>query len=95
MLNIHSKMSQLRINSRRPSFSLRSDSPFSTEESIFIIPKFGELKNTTLIRRAFRKEFYLKNPRQVPQFTQFQSTGTAKFMATHILTWFLNKNKEN
>ena len=72
MLNIHSKMSQLRITTQRPSFSFRSGSPFLTEESIFIILKFGELKNMTLVKKAFRKEFCLKNPRQVPHLTQLQ-----------------------
>ena len=72
MSNVHFKMSQLRITSWRPSFSFHSDSPLSTVESIFIKLKLRELKNATLLRRAFRKEFYLKNPRHVPQLTQFQ-----------------------
>ena len=74
MSNIHSKMSQLRIISQRPSFSFRSNSPslFSTEESNFLILKCGELKNTTLARRAFRRKFYLKSFGQVPLLTQFQ-----------------------
>ena len=28
-------------------------------------------------------------------FSVPQSTGSTKFMATHILTWFPNKNEEN
>ena len=56
----------------RQKFSFRSDSPFSAEQSTFIILKYGELKSTAAVRRAFGTKFHPKNPRKVPQQDQFQ-----------------------
>ena len=56
----------------RQKFSFRSDSPFSAEQSTFIILKYGELKSTAAVRRAFGTKFHPKNPRKVPQQAQFQ-----------------------
>ena len=53
-------------------FSFRSDSPFSADQSIFIILKYGELKSTAAVRRAFGTKFHPKNPRKVPQQVQLQ-----------------------
>ena len=69
MSNFHSNMLQLRITSRG---GRASASVVILLSHIFIILQFGELKNTTLVRRAFCKEYYLKYPWQVPQLTQFQ-----------------------
>ena len=52
--------------------SLRKDSPFAKEQATFIILKYGEVRNTTVVRRAFKKHFHPKNPRAVPQNTVFQ-----------------------
>ena len=52
--------------------SLRKDSPFSKEQATFIILKYEEVRNTTLVRRAFKKQFHQKNPRGVPKNTVFQ-----------------------
>ena len=57
---------------RRQMFSFRSDSTFSAEESNFIIFKYGELKSTAAVRRAFGTKFHQKNPRKVPNWVQFQ-----------------------
>ena len=56
----------------RQKFSFRSDSPFSADQSIFIILKYGELKSTAAVRRAFGTKFHPKNPRKVPQQVHFQ-----------------------
>ena len=56
----------------RQKFSFRSDSPFSAEWSTFIILKYGELKSTAAVRRAFGIKFRPQNPRKVPQQVQFQ-----------------------
>ena len=36
----------------------RKNSPFSKDESTFIIFQFGKLESLTAVRRAFRKKFY-------------------------------------
>ena len=53
------------------SSALSSTSPFSHEGSCVIL-KFGELKNLSDIRRAFRLKFFPKNPRDVHQLKAFQ-----------------------
>lgn len=40
--------------------------PFSREERIWIVLKFGEVKSATLVRRAFQKKFPSPNPKDVP-----------------------------
>ena len=40
--------------------------PFSREERIWIVFKFGEVKSATLVRRAFQKKFPSPNPKDVP-----------------------------
>ena len=58
---------------RPPKFAFRNDSRFDDgEQSKFIILKFGETKNVTMVRRAFRAQFYPQNPRKVPQRLLFQ-----------------------
>ena len=56
----------------RQKFSFRSDSPFSAEQSTFIILKYRELKSTAAVRGAFGTKFHPQNPRKVPQQDQFQ-----------------------
>ena len=53
-------------------FDFRTDSPFSVEESKFIILKYGEVKCTAAVRRAFGTKFFPKNPRKVPKQMIFQ-----------------------
>ena len=66
----YSRMAAVKVN--HPKFGFRQDSPFTTEQSTFIILKYGEVKNTTLVRRFFRMKFFPKNPKQVPQNVKFQ-----------------------
>ena len=53
-------------------FSFRKDSTFSTEESTFIILKYGEVKNYTDVRRAFRNKFLPRNPGKAPHLQAFK-----------------------
>ena len=46
-------------------------SPFSEQERIWIVKKFGELKSATLVRRAFHIEFSKTNPKSIPKQNQF------------------------
>ena len=57
-------------------FSLRKNSPFTEEQHTFIILKYGELGNVTLVRRAFGSRFFPKNPREVPDRKQIQRVVT-------------------
>ena len=41
-------------------------SPFSPDQRIWIVKKFGELKSATLVRRAFRIEFKVNSPSKLP-----------------------------
>ena len=50
----------------------RHNSPFSHDEAGWVILKFGEIKNLSDVRRAFRLEFFPKNPRGVPQLKAFE-----------------------
>ena len=50
----------------------RQNSPFSNDETSWVILKFGEIKNLSDVRRAFRLEFLPKNPRGVPQLKTFK-----------------------
>ena len=55
-------------------FRFRKDSPFSAEESKFIVLKYGEtgkLKYTAVVRRAFGIKFYPKNKKKVPNQKAF------------------------
>ena len=70
----------------RQKFSFRSDSPFSAEQSTFIILKYGELKSTAAVRRAFGTKFHPKNPRKVPQQVQFQRV-IDNFIKTATPSW--------
>lgn len=45
--------------------------PFSSDERIWIVKKFGEVKSATLVRRAFQREFPRISPRNVPHRRQF------------------------
>lgn len=54
----------------------RKDSPFSKEQASWIIPKFGEIKSLSKLRRAFRRKFFPKNPRCVPDLKAFQRLVT-------------------
>ena len=56
----------------RQKFSFWSDSPFSAEQSTFIIFKYRELKSTAGVRRVFGTKFHPKNQRKVSQQVQFQ-----------------------
>ena len=47
-------------------------SPFSSEQRIWIITKYAELKSTIAVRRAFRKEFKVSSPSLVPHPWQFK-----------------------
>ena len=51
---------------------LRKNSSFNIEESTFVVQKYGELKHTTSVRRAFATKFHPKCPRKVPQLVQFE-----------------------
>ena len=42
-------------------FRIREDFPISAEESKFIVLKYGELKYTATVSRAFGTKFYYKN----------------------------------
>ena len=57
---------------RQEKFCFRKDSTFSTEESTFIILKYGEVKNYTDVRRFFRNKFFPQNPGKVPQLNAFK-----------------------
>ena len=46
-------------------------SPFSPDQRIWIVKKFGELKSATLVRRAFRIEFKVNSPSKLPHQKQF------------------------
>ena len=48
------------------------NSPFSHNEGSWIILKFGEFKNLSDARRAFRLKFFPKNTRDVPRLKAFQ-----------------------
>ena len=57
---------------RKNQFILRKNSSFNIEESTFVVQKYGELKHTTFVRRAFATKFHPKCPRKVPQLVQFE-----------------------
>ena len=57
---------------RGAQFSFRKDSPFDTEQSKFIIYKYGELKEISAVRMAFGTKFYRHQPRKVPHRMQFK-----------------------
>ena len=57
---------------RSPLTRFRLDSPFTAQQSTFIILKYGELKSVVSVMRAFRKEFYPNNPRYVPNRKIFE-----------------------
>ena len=46
-------------------------SPFSQDQRIWIVEKFGHLKSATLVRRAFRIEFKVSSPSNLPHRKQF------------------------
>lgn len=46
--------------------------PLTCEQRKWIILKYGELKNLTEVRRAFRKHFFPKHPRKVPKICLFR-----------------------
>ena len=48
------------------------NSQFSHDEASWVILKFGEIKNLSDVRRAFRLELFPKNPRGVPQLKAFE-----------------------
>ena len=50
----------------------RKNSPFSKDESTFIIFQFGKLESLTAVRRAFRKIFSPSNSKAVPNLKAFQ-----------------------
>ena len=50
----------------------RKNSPFSKDESTFIIFQFGKLESLTAVRRAFRTKFSPTNPKAVPNLKAFQ-----------------------
>ena len=57
--------------------------PFSREQEIWIVQKFGKFENVTEVRRQFRLEFMKETPLKVPNrlaFTRavdrFINTGT-------------------
>ena len=53
-------------------FAFRKNSTFTVEQTTFIILKFGELKNITLVRRAFGTKFFPKKPYLLAKRFQFQ-----------------------
>ena len=53
-------------------FGFRKDTPFSVDQCTFIIFKYGEVQNTSQVRRAFGTKFLPNNPRKVPKNVQFQ-----------------------
>ena len=56
---------------RSPRRGFRLDTPFSKEQSAFIIFEYGRLQSLKLVQREFRKKYCPKNPRQVPRLTAF------------------------
>ena len=56
---------------RSPRKGFRVDSPFSKEQSAFIIFEFGRLQSLKLVQREFRKKYFPQNPRQVPRLNAF------------------------
>ena len=72
---------------RKNQFILRNNSSLDIEISTFVVQKYGELKHTTLVRRAFATKFHPKCPRKVPQLVQFEmlksfeKTGTVHHTA--------------
>ena len=57
----------------KPSPARRSRlvTPFTKEQSSWVIIKYGEVKSHILVRRAFRNKFFPENPRQVPALMAF------------------------
>ena len=53
-------------------FEFRKDTPFSVDQCTFITFKYGEVQNTSQVRRAFGTKFLPNNPRKVPKNVQFQ-----------------------
>ena len=47
-------------------------SPFSSEQRIWIVTKFAELKSATLVRQAFRREFAIHIKHHIPNDKQFK-----------------------
>ena len=56
-------------------------SPFTAEQRIWIVKQFSVLKSSTLVRRAYRREFLKINLKAVPHPKQFQRV-LAKFEAS-------------
>ena len=56
----------------KPIRHYKQNSPFTQEQASWIVLKFGELKKVTDVRRAFRRKFFLKHPRNVPGLKAFQ-----------------------
>ena len=61
------KMDQI----RRPNRRFRKNSPFNGEQAAFILIKFEQSKSIKEVQRAFRKGFYTKNLREVPNILAF------------------------
>ena len=61
------KMDQIRSPNRR----FRKNSPFNGEQAAFILTKYEQSKSIKEVQRAFRKGFYPKNPREVPNILAF------------------------
>ena len=56
---------------RSPNRHFRKNSPFNGKQAAFILSKYEEFKSIKEVQRAFRKEFYPKKPRQVPNILAF------------------------
>ena len=56
---------------RSPQRMFRLNSPFSKEQSAFVIFEYGRLQSLKLVQREFRKKYFPKNPRKVPGLHAF------------------------
>ena len=54
-------------------FSQRKDSPFTHDLYTFIVLKYGELANVTLVLRAFKKKYFPKNPRKASKLEMIRN----------------------
>ena len=55
-----------------PERRFQSNSPFTKDQSTWVILQSDKLKTLSAVRRAFRLKFFPKNPKQVPKLEAFR-----------------------
>ena len=70
---------------RSPSRQFRKNSPFNRQQVSFIVVKYEQSKSIKAVQRAFRREFYPKSTRKVPNILSF--TRTLKRFKEETALW--------